>query len=133
MELNISDWVPKSKSDMSHINDLKKLSDEEIKPILLPLLEWIQDINWPISYDVLQILAKHQKVVSPLVIGILDSENKDDIWKYWIIHDLLPLFSYDNLLPIIPSLKRIVLSPTRGELTEEVDMSAKKLLEWGDN
>ncbi len=124
MEYCIYDLIPKHKSDRSHIKDLEKLSDDEIRPILLSLLEWIRDINWPISADVLPILAKHPKDVIPLIINVLKPEEKDDIWKFWIIKELLPLFPYNELIPIIPCLKRIVLSPTKGEIAEEVNIQA---------
>lgn len=63
-----------------------------------------------------------------MIIEALRADNNDDIWKYWIIKELLPLFSYKNLKPIVPCLKRISSNPTRGEITEEVDYAASDFL-----
>lgn len=124
MNCTVYDLVPKHKSDSSHIKDLERLSDDEIRPVLFPLLEWIQDINWPVAADVLPILAKHSKDVVPLIIEVLSPEEKDDIWKFWIIKELLPLFPYSELTGIIPCLERIVSEPAKGEIAEEVNIQA---------
>ena len=103
MNCSIYDLVPKHKSDISHLQEIKELSDDEIRPILFSLLEWIRDINWPIASEILAVLEKHQKEVIPLISKVLVPEESDNIWKYWIIKELLPLFSYNNLKPIILS------------------------------
>ena len=50
--------VPKDKCDGSHIEELKRLSDGEIEPILPRLLAWTQDVHWPVSAGRLQELRK---------------------------------------------------------------------------
>ena len=84
--------VPKDKCDGSHIEELKRLSDGEIEPILSRLLAWIQDINWPVAADLLPVLAQRQTALLPLIREILRVEETDDVWKYWILTSLAPLF-----------------------------------------
>ena len=100
---DIHDLVPKNKFDSSNIERLKHLTDNEIEPILPSLLEWIQDCNWPVAGDILP---------------------KDDIWKYWIITCLAPLFSDESINCILSDIQRIAKSPTQGELREEVHEAA---------
>lgn len=125
---NVEALVPKNKFDESTIEELQKLNDHEITPILLPLLEWIRDINWPVAQKIVPILAKHQVAVTPFIIELLKPEQTDEIWKYWIIAELLGLFQSENLQPVLPSLQRIAEHPTENERDEEVDVAARKVL-----
>lgn len=125
---NVKKLLPKSKFDTSNMETLKLLSDEEIIPICSELLEWIQDCNWPVAKDIVYILALHQEIFTPLVIELLKPEEQDDDWKFSIIVSLLPLFSPENLKPILPFLDRIAQNPTEGELISGVDEVASDLL-----
>lgn len=127
--INVEELIPKDKFDDSNIDKLKMLSDEQIKPILPKLLEWIQDCNWPVARVMPPILAMHQECMIPLLKDILAPEEEDNIWKYYIIIDLLPLFTEANLRQLLPLLKRIAETPTSGECLEEVDLEAKEFLE----
>lgn len=120
----IYDLVPKNKFDSSHIEDLKRLTDKEIAPILPALLEWIQDMNWPVAHKVLPVLALHQSSLIPHILKALAPEEKDDMWKYWIITCLLPLFSERNIALLTPALKRIAEQPTQNERLGEVNDEA---------
>ena len=120
--------VPKDKCDGSHIEELKRLSDGEIEPILPRLLAWIQDINWPVAAELLPVLAQRQTALLPLIREILRVEETDDVWKYWILTSLAPLFSEESVQSLRPALERIVTAPTRGEIEEEVTSAAASLL-----
>lgn len=127
--MNVHTLLPKDKFDNSNIEKLKELTDEEIAPILPMLLTWIQDMNWPVARDVLSVLSLHQCALTPFVIDILSPDAKDDIWKYWIINCLMPLFSKENREAILPSIKRIADTPTENEKIEEVDEAAIHFLQ----
>ena len=118
---DIHDLVPKNKFDRER---LKHLTDNEIEPILPSLLEWIQDCNWPVAGDILPVLALHQSALVPLIHRVLSPHEKDDIWKYWIITCLAPLFSDESINCILSDIQRIAKSPTQGELREEVHEAA---------
>lgn len=111
--------IPKNKSDFSTIEELNKLSPDDITPLLPKLLEWIQDINWPIAQEMIKILTKHQVLMVPILKNILVPEQTDDVWKYWIISALLPNFSNETLSLLLDELKRIATNPTEGEKIEE--------------
>lgn len=80
--------LPKDKFDDSNLKVIRKLPDAEIKPIIYELLEWIQDYNWPIANQVLQILVERQELVFPYISGVL--KGNDIMWKYWILELLVP-------------------------------------------
>ena len=89
--MNVKDLVPKNKYDDSNIDKLYSLNDEEIQPIIYDLLEWLEDGNWPIAIKVLDVLLKHEDLVFPYVIEILNGDNI--MWKYWLMNWLIPNFT----------------------------------------
>lgn len=101
----------------------------EIAPILPALLTWLQDINWPAAKELLPVLALHQVALTPLILRVLSPEETDEIWKYWIISSLMPLFSDANRTAILPSIQRIAERPTENERLEEVDVVAMAFLQ----
>lgn len=121
---DIHNLIPNNKFDTSTIEKLNQLTDEEIAPILPALLKWIQDINWPVARAVLPVLALHQVALIPLILRVLSPEETDEIWKYWIITYLMPLFSDANRTAILSSIKRIAERPTENERLEEVHEAA---------
>lgn len=125
---HVEDLVPKNKFDFSGIAELKQLSDEEIEPVLPALLEWMKDMNWPVAREMPMLLAKHQKVIIPYIIDILQPEQLECDWKSYIIYALLPLLDADYLVQLKPSLERIGECPTWGEEDEETNIAAKELL-----
>ena len=45
--------IPSNKHDHEKVKRIKELGYPKIKPILPELLEWIQDVNWPIARDLI--------------------------------------------------------------------------------
>ena len=127
--IDVYDLVPKNKFDSSNIERLKHLTNNEIEPILPSLLEWIQDCNWPVAGDILSVLALHQSALVPLIHRVLSPHEKDEIWKYWIITCLAPLFSDKSINYILPDIQRIAEKPTQGESREEVQEAAITFLQ----
>lgn len=99
---------------------------------------WVQDCNWPISFDVIPIIIQFQEVALPHISKILqpnlqifDTINPeqidgkvvpvrcytDDIRKYWLIACVIPYFSYSNQKKLLPLIQRIALHPTESEIT----------------
>ena len=124
----VKDLVPKNISDFSGMEELKKLSDEEIAPVIPDLLAWMKDMNWPVAKEMPDLLAPHQKVLIPHIIEILQPEQSECDWKTYIIWELLPLLDEKYLSMLKPSLERIVKNPTSGELYEETNMHAEDIL-----
>lgn len=85
--------LPKNKFDDKNLNIIRKLPDTQIKLVIYELLEWIQDYNWPIANQVLQILVQRQELVFPYISDIL--KGNDVMWKYWILELLIPSLERD--------------------------------------
>jgi hypothetical protein len=112
---NIFDLIPKDKSDDSNINKLKEINIKEIKPILGGLLEWIQDLNWPIAKKLIKILPRFHVELIPHIKNVLESN--DDEWKNCVLF-LLRNFPYDSVKLLSPYIIRIANYPTKSELEE---------------
>ncbi len=128
MEIEMNSLLPKNSSDISTINHLMKLTDEEIYPIIPNLLEWIQDINWIVAPYIVSVILKHQKISEQFIAKLLSKFQNDDIWKYWIIRELLYNWADVPCNEIINELVRISEFPTEGEIGEEVNILAKDFL-----
>ncbi|WP_346848643.1 DUF5071 domain-containing protein [uncultured Clostridium sp.] len=102
---SLRDLIPKDKFDYSTINQLCKLTDNEIQPIILDLLELLQDYNWPIAKDILPIIVVHQNIAMPHILTILQGD--DIIWKYWIIELVIPYLIYPNKQLVKSELERL--------------------------
>lgn len=118
--------VPTSKVDFEACANLASVSDEEVVPFVNPLLEWLQDLNWPIAPLVQKRLARlGLELVAP-VRTVLNGN--DDVWKYWLVSSLLPLSKTEVLMALSAEIQRVASCPTEGERNEEVHLAAQQLL-----
>ena len=118
--------VPAHKSDYEACNNLALASDAEVSEKLIELLEWVQDINWPVAP---LICDRLKKIGSPLVEPVKNIlRGTDDDWKYWIISGLLRDTPKETICLLKSELDKIVQNPTEGERTEEVDLVASEIL-----
>lgn len=76
--------VPKNKTDFESLNDITK---EEIILHQDLLLEWLEDINWPVSAKVLEVLRPFVMEIESGILKIL--RGSDSEWKCNIILHLL--------------------------------------------
>lgn len=64
---------------------ISQKSDEEIKPYLVELLEWLQDMNWPGAFCILDRLCKYSdnNTILEAINTCIEKakENGDDIWN----------------------------------------------------
>jgi hypothetical protein len=118
--------VPKNKSDIEACNNLAKATDSEIKENIFQLLEWVQDINWPVASLVCERL---KNIGHPLVAPIKEILNSDDnIWKYWVISALISKTPSEIINALRNELEKIVQNPTDGEIKEKVNIVAVEVL-----
>lgn len=133
MREEIKNLVPKEKSDTANIDKLMKLSDEEIECIIPELLEWLQDMNWPVADAVIEVLVNHKSVVEKHLLNLLKPDNGDEIWKLNVIRYVLGKWKNQSGITIdkdiLSEIERIVEHPTDGEVLEEVDLVACELLD----
>jgi hypothetical protein len=110
--------VPIGKGDDVACQNIKVASDQELIPHIEALLECLQDLNWPIAGPVSERLSKlGVELVAPIqniLLGI------DEVWKYWIISDLLYQVRDEVFCELRFTLNRIRLHPTKSEREEEV-------------
>ncbi|RFS22694.1 DUF5071 domain-containing protein [Chitinophaga silvatica] len=121
--MDIQEMIPKHKDDQKVIAELKKLSFEEIKPIVPDLLTWLQDINWPIARHIAEVLEPFSDKLVPDIVEIL--KTNDGIWKLWILVTLARKTKDETLLK---EIERIAKHPTKDEIEEEVNVEAAAIL-----
>ncbi|MBD8499276.1 DUF5071 domain-containing protein [Paenibacillus arenosi] len=125
----MKDLLPRDKHDFETVNQLKHAERKELIKLLPELLTWLQDMNWPISIDISEILVKTiPRETIPLVKNILNGD--DDIWKeyclrYFVMNLPSELLALDNLQE---DLIRIATKPTKGEELEEVHLTAQEII-----
>jgi len=124
--MEYSELIPKAKSDYDCVERLKVAGKEKIIPILPQLLEWLQDINWPIAQDIVEIIADYEEHLIPHIRAVLKSD--DGVWKFFLLHGLINRFSNEKLLELKPDLVRMKLSPTKDEIDEELAEKIEELL-----
>ncbi len=124
--------IPTHKSDHAAVEAATALGFPAINPILAHLLEWLQDINWPVADDVIELLAPAGPEIAPHIRIILNCD--DDGWKWHLIVGLGKRLGSDVRVLILNDVQRLTEAPTDNERVEEVDEVARELLEfWGED
>lgn len=67
---------------------MREICCQKTSLIAYEFLEWLQDYNWPVSGDILQVLIDRQNLVVPYLSDIL--AGKDIMWQYWIMELFIP-------------------------------------------
>lgn len=122
-DIDNRDLIPKHKFDQKVIGRLKTLSFEQLKPIIPDLLEWLQDMNWPIARPIADILKPFADRLTPEIIKILKTD--DGMWKLWVLINLARNTT-DPLL--LKEIERIAKFPFRYEIEDEVNLEAIAIL-----
>ena len=81
------DYLPRNKHDFRRVYQLKGIKRSELVLLLPGLMEWIQDMNWPIANEVAELLLTFPNEIVPLVKDVLATN--DDVWKYWCLECLV--------------------------------------------
>jgi len=125
------DFIPNDKDDSIAIDHLNKADWDAVVPHVDSLLEWIKDMNWPVSGAIAKMLALHTNSIKENIIKVLKGD--DGLWKYWCIQQLVYYSQESSIdIDILKELKKIVQSPSEEEQLEEVDEIAKETLDrWG--
>ena len=123
--MNIRDLIPKDKGDTATVEKLKNYSIDEVRPIIPDLLEWLQDMNWPVAGPVADYLETIKEHLTEDILKILKGD--DDIWKYWTLR-VFYIGAKPSDKETISVLTRIASQPTFGERENEIDSLAKEIL-----
>ncbi|MEX3743621.1 DUF5071 domain-containing protein [Lysinibacillus xylanilyticus] len=123
---NLEDLLPRHKFDNDSVEMIKKMDRDKILPLLPNLLEWIQDMNWPVAPSVLGLLLTFPEEIVPHVQDVLSSD--DDNWKWFILHFLVIKLPVESRVQFSEYLTRVAETTTHNELAEEIDEIAKEIL-----
>lgn len=118
--------IPRTKMDYERVELLKSAPKEKVVPILPELLEWLQDMNWPIAKDIEDLVAKYEEYLLPHILAVL--KTTDGSWKYFLLHGLINRLSNKNLSELKPELLRMRFKPTKDEEHEELNEIIDELL-----
>jgi hypothetical protein len=124
--MKMNKYIPEHKGDIDKIELISALPFLKLKIISKELLEWLQDLHWPVSKPIANILKPYTNNLKEEIIEILKSN--DDLWKYNIIicFFMEGNIKLDNTLKI--ELQKITNNPTQSEKEEEVDKIAQEAL-----
>jgi|GEM_PF-926259 len=118
--------LPRSKTDDAALKRLHQLPEAELLPLLPELLEWLEDLNWPVAGPVWDFLRPYVAYLEPAIVEVL--MGYDNEWK----RHLLRLVEDANLptlsSPLRELTERIAYQPTASEKAEETDEAARDLL-----
>ena len=92
---NIKILLPKDKFDDSNLEKIKLLNDSDLSQITSELLTWTQDANWPIFSKIVEIIVARQDLFIGEISKIFQTD--DRIWKYWILTNICPKLSLENI------------------------------------
>lgn len=124
--MDLRSCVPQDKFDLAAIARARAAGFPAINPILPELLEWLQDINWPVADQTVELLSDSGPEIVPHIRRVLVSD--DSIWKYWVLSRLCGRLSPVDLVQLIPDIARLADQPSDEDVAEEVDVEARALL-----
>ncbi|MBR7634702.1 DUF5071 domain-containing protein [Janthinobacterium lividum] len=117
--------LPRDKHDTENAQALIALSWEELRPAMPQILEWVQDVNWPVAGILLPYLAGIGPRLAPYVKTVLASN--DEQWKYFVLQGIVR-HSPGLALAVDKELTRFARAPTAAELEEFVAEVAREIL-----
>ncbi|MGK5035547.1 DUF5071 domain-containing protein [Janthinobacterium sp. LB3P118] len=117
--------LPRDKHDTQHAQALIALPWDEVAPAMPQILEWIQDVNWPVAAVLLPYLAGIGPRLAPYVKTVLASN--DEQWKYFVLQGIVR-HSPGLADAVDGELTRFALAPTAAELEEGVAEVARAIL-----
>ena len=119
-------FVPRDKHDHESADRAIAAGYPAVEPVLWHLLEWIQDMNWPVAQTLAPFLASIGTPLVPHIKKVFETD--DEIWKYWIM-GVIFLESPEVAEEFRDELVRIAYTPTESEITEEIPERALDVLQ----
>ncbi|MCY0968550.1 DUF5071 domain-containing protein [Chryseobacterium wangxinyae] len=123
--MNLNQLIPKDKSDLLPAYRLEDYKYEEIKSIVPQLMEWLQDMNWPVAGILAENLLRYQDDIEDEIMLVLNTN--DEVWKYWVIS----IFGKSTKSKKIQErINQIATHPTLSEVTNEVNLMAIEVIKF---
>jgi hypothetical protein len=117
---------PRSKHDTDRAASLIALGYDRLLPIMPRILEWLQDINWPVARVIQPFLVDIGAPLAPYVRDVLFTD--DELWKFFVL-DHVVACSSELAYALREDLLRMAANPTKGEIQEGSNDLAKKILD----
>ncbi|KZP22112.1 hypothetical protein FIBSPDRAFT_492127 [Athelia psychrophila] len=129
---DITPHLPKDKLDYESVEALLNYPNPaDPVPLIPSLLEWLQDVNWPIFTPVSMVLLRSLADLIAPVRQVLRGD--DDEWVYNVIAHLMPLMEREilcqlkeDVLDVRRRVKQGILSPD-WDWEVEVDLVLEKM------
>ncbi len=80
-------FVPMDKYDHAAAHRAIKAGYPAVESVLPALLEWLQDMNWPVAKTLAPFLASIGEPLIPHLRKIFETD--DEIWKAWILSTIV--------------------------------------------
>jgi hypothetical protein len=125
MRSELTTLLPSDKSDTEKVKAIVALGFPAVEPILPALLEWMQDINWPVAQALQPFLASIGAPLAPHIRSVLNTD--DDVWKNWVLRYIV-VKSPELQTMLRADIERLATRPTRGEQAEELDVLAGQIV-----
>ncbi|KJB88837.1 hypothetical protein AZ66_05110 [Paenibacillus sp. E194] len=127
MVLNdVKQYLPTDKCDYDSIDRLKSLKPEELQRIIPELLEWTQDINWPVAPKIIEILIPLDKLLLPQLRVILRCNEYD--WIENCLWYLVRRLNSDTLLELRNELVMLSKSTNPNFIEYEIPQICKEIM-----
>lgn len=117
------------KGDIKTLDRLIDIGYPGVAPVLPFMIEWLQDMNWPVAHRLEQFLISIGQPVLAEVRRVFATD--DEVWKYWCI-GLLSGLDLSIVEEMRPELTELAFRPTPAEEHEEVAQEARELLQRMD-
>ncbi|WP_164513253.1 DUF5071 domain-containing protein [Thiosocius teredinicola] len=115
-----------SKTDFTACDALAAAEDDEVARHVEALLEWLQDMNWPVAPRVCERLIPLGNSLAEQVRKVL--VGSDPVWKYWVITELVANAEPSLAIALQAELRFLASSVNEVELNEEVPLASAKVL-----
>ncbi|WP_274307374.1 DUF5071 domain-containing protein [Solibacillus daqui] len=116
--------IPKNKFDIEAVELLRNKPANEVVPLLPELMTWMQDMNWPVSKHVAELLLTYPTEITPLIDEVLAGD--DDMWIYWCLVELVPKLPFYSKLVLAEVVEQIA-SGQRGFDEDVIELAQEAL------
>jgi hypothetical protein len=124
--MDLRSCITQDKFDFAAIDRANQIGFPAINPILLDLLEWLQDANWPIAPDTAALLSRAGFEILPHIRAILKAD--DGSWKLLTIELVVANLASGIQSELRNEVIRLANHPTQNDRLEGIDVAAWAIL-----
>lgn len=117
--------MPSDKMDTARAEELVSFGYPTVVDALPSIIEWIQDLNWPVARVLRPFLAEIGAPLAPHVLAVL--KTNDETWKWSVLNGVVA-HSRELAESIRPELERLAEAPTPSEVHEELNDMARQIV-----